>query len=49
MAEIILKENRPHGNIRIAFTPDEEVGRGPDHFDVEKFHADFAYTVMVVK
>ena len=45
MAEIILKENRPHGNIRIAFTPDEEVGRGPDHFDVEKFHADFAYTV----
>lgn len=45
MAEIILKENRPHGNIRIAFTPDEEVGRGPDHFDVKKFHADFAYTV----
>ncbi len=34
-----------HGNIKIAFTPDEEVGRGADYFDVEKFNADFAYTV----
>jgi len=34
-----------HGNIRVAFTPDEEVGRGPHHFDVEKFGADFAYTM----
>ena len=34
-----------HGKIRIAFTPDEEVGRGADFFDVEKFGADFAYTV----
>jgi len=34
-----------HGNIRIGFTPDEEVGRGADHFDVHKFGADFAYTV----
>lgn len=34
-----------HGDIRIAFTPDEEIGRGPHHFDVEKFNADFAYTV----
>ena len=34
-----------HGIIRIAFTPDEEVGRGVDHFDVEKFGAAFAYTV----
>lgn len=34
-----------HGEIRIAFTPDEEVGAGVDHFDVERFGADFAYTV----
>ena len=33
-----------HGDIRIGFTVDEEVGRGVDHFDVEKFNADFAYT-----
>ncbi|SHD75799.1 Peptidase T (tripeptidase) (part 1) [[Clostridium] ultunense Esp] len=35
----------PHGTIKIGFTPDEEIGRGADHFDVEKFNADFAYTV----
>lgn len=35
----------PHGKIRIAFTPDEEVGRGVDFFDVEAFGADFAYTI----
>jgi tripeptide aminopeptidase len=34
-----------HGTIRIAITPDEEVGRGTEHFDVKKFGADFAYTV----
>jgi tripeptide aminopeptidase len=34
-----------HGDIKIAFTPDEEVGRGTETFDVEKFKADFAYTV----
>ncbi len=34
-----------HGTIRIAFTPDEEIGRGTDHFDVKKFNATFAYTV----
>ncbi|MBS4196040.1 peptidase T [Lederbergia citri] len=34
-----------HGNIRVAFTPDEEIGRGPHKFDVEKFNADFAYTM----
>lgn len=34
-----------HGEIRIAFTPDEEIGTGCDSFDVEKFDADFAYTV----
>ena len=35
----------PHGVIRIAFTPDEEIGKGVDFFDVDKFHADFAYTL----
>jgi len=34
-----------HGDIRIGFTVDEEVGRGVDHFNVEKFNADFAYTL----
>ena len=34
-----------HGKIRIGFTPDEEVGRGVDYFDVAAFGADFAYTV----
>ncbi|QUH19720.1 peptidase T [Alkaliphilus sp. B6464] len=34
-----------HGTIKVAFTPDEEVGRGADHFDVQKFGADFAYTI----
>lgn len=34
-----------HGDIKIAFTPDEEVGSGADKFDVEKFGADFAYTI----
>ncbi|WP_019132042.1 peptidase T [Peptoniphilus obesi] len=34
-----------HGDIKIGFTPDEEIGRGADHFDVEGFDADFAYTV----
>lgn len=34
-----------HGEIKIAFTPDEEIGRGADKFDVEKFGADFAYTL----
>ncbi|MDW8801897.1 peptidase T [Clostridium sp. A1-XYC3] len=34
-----------HGDIRVGFTPDEEIGRGADHFDVKKFNADLAYTV----
>lgn len=34
-----------HGKIRIGFTPDEEIGRGADRFDVKKFGADFAYTL----
>src|SRR5690606_3166348 len=34
-----------HGKIRVGFTPDEEIGRGADFFDVEKFGADWAYTM----
>lgn len=34
-----------HGTIKVGFTPDEEIGRGADLFDVEKFGADFAYTM----
>ena len=45
LAERIIEENIPHGKIVIGFTPDEEVGSGADHFDVEGFGADFAYTV----
>ncbi|MBM7706263.1 peptidase T [Chryseomicrobium aureum] len=35
----------PHGKIRVGFTPDEEIGRGPHKFDVEAFGADYAYTM----
>ena len=45
LAEILLKEDIPHGKICIGFTPDEEIGRGADCFDIENFGADFAYTV----
>ncbi len=34
-----------HGTVKIAFTPDEEIGRGADHFDLDFFNADFAYTI----
>jgi tripeptide aminopeptidase len=44
-AYLLRHPDLPHGPIRIAFTPDEEVGRGTLHFDVEKFGAAFAYTV----
>lgn len=43
--EEIIKEDIPHGKICIAFTPDEEIGHGADHFDVKNFGADFAYTM----
>lgn len=43
--EEILAEDMPHGPLRIAFTPDEEIGEGADHFDVDGFGADFAYTL----
>lgn len=46
MAEHLLAHPEiKHGKIRIAFTPDEEVGRGVDFFDVDGFGADYAYTV----
>lgn len=43
--EIIISSNIPHGKLCIGFTPDEEIGRGADKFDIEGFGADFAYTV----
>ncbi|MBA4385888.1 MAG: peptidase T [Anaerolinea sp.] len=44
--EYLLKHPEiEHGKIRVAITPDEEVGKGADHFDVQKFGAEFAYTV----
>ena len=45
MEYLIQNPEIPHGKIKIGFTPDEEIGRGADFFDVEKFGADFAYTV----
>ncbi|MBX4260698.1 peptidase T [Clostridium estertheticum] len=42
---LVQNPNIKHGKIRIGFTPDEEVGRGADIFDVKKFGADFAYTL----
>lgn len=46
MAEFYLRNpDIPHGKLRIAFTPDEEIGRGADYFDVALFGADYAYTV----
>ena len=45
MAEEVLQNNLPHGTVKIAFTPDEEIGKGPVKFDVEGFGCDFAYTV----
>ena len=45
LIERLTEENIPHGPLRFGFTPDEEIGRGADYFDVERFDADFAYTV----
>ncbi len=41
----IIEEGIPHGDIWICFTPDEEVGMGPNSFDLDYFKADYAYTV----
>ena len=44
-AEDIIKSGAPHGPLAIGFTPDEEIGRGADKFDIPGFGARFAYTV----
>ena len=41
----LMAEGKPHATLRIGFTPDEEIGRGADRFDLERFGADFAFTV----
>ncbi|MFD2627299.1 peptidase T [Oceanobacillus kapialis] len=45
MNHLIQHPEIKHGKIRVAFTPDEEIGRGPHKFDVERFDADYAYTI----
>lgn len=45
MEYLIQHPEIKHGKIRVGFTPDEEIGRGAHHFDVEKFGADWAYTM----
>ena len=45
MEWLVAHPEMPHGKIRVGFTPDEEIGRGVDYFDVKKFAADFAYTM----
>ena len=45
LVERLQKGDVPHGFIGVAFTPDEEIGHGPDGFDVEGFGCDFAYTL----
>ena len=45
MEYLITHPDIPHGTIKVGFTPDEEIGRGVDFFDVKKFGADFAYTI----
>ena len=43
--ETLIREHRPHGRVAVCFTPDEEVGHGAALLDLERFGADFAYTV----
>lgn len=45
MIEHLQKGNIPHGTICIAFTPDEEIGMGAEHFNIEQFGAKYAYTI----
>lgn len=45
MIETLTTQNIPHGPICVAFTPDEEIGTGAAHFDVERFGADYGYTL----
>ena len=44
-AEELIQEKKPHGSVKIAFTPDEEIGAGAEYFDVKGFGCDYAYTV----
>ena len=44
-AQFLLTSRRTHATLKIGFTPDEEIGRGADEFDVDGFAADYAYTV----
>ncbi|MDD6371237.1 MAG: peptidase T [Eubacteriales bacterium] len=43
-AEILLTQGGKHATLKIGFTPDEEIGRGADKFDIQDFGADYAYT-----
>lgn len=43
-AEVLLHSNEKHATLKIGFTPDEEIGRGADRFDISGFGADYAYT-----
>ena len=43
--EILIESGAPHGKISVAFTPDEEIGEGADNFRVDRFGAEYAYTV----
>ena len=45
LIEQLQEQNIPHGPICVAFTPDEEIGTGASHFDVERFGADYGYTL----
>ncbi|NUY82381.1 peptidase T [Flavobacterium sp. MAH-1] len=45
MEYLVNNPDIKHGKIRVCFTPDEEIGRGADHFDVKKFGAEWAYTM----
>jgi tripeptide aminopeptidase len=45
LAYLVKHSEIPHGTIKVAFTPDEEIGKGVNHFDVKKFGAEYAYTV----
>lgn len=41
----VIREGLPHGNVVVVFTVDEEIGRGTDHFELDRFQVDHAYTV----
>ena len=45
MAYLVAHPEVGHGRVRVAFTPDEEIGRGTEHFDVRAFGVDYAYTI----